>query len=200
MQPPLLTSESGTSEPPDPNVFRTHDLLSAAIYPELKRIAYARMSQERSDHTWQATALINELYLRLLQKPDFAWKDRSHFLLSASQAMRHLLVDHAREKNSEKRGSGWVRTELADADMSAAPSPELILDVDRVLERLARREPRMAQVVELKFFGGLTFAEIGAVVGIDERTAKRDWTLARMWLSNHLREGASNDSGRMGAN
>jgi len=113
MQPPLLTSESGPSEPPDPNVFRTHDLLSAAIYPELKRIAYARMSQERQDHTWQATALINELYLRLLQKPDFAWKDRNHFLLSASQAMRHLLVDHAREKtprsvDPDGSGRNWL--------------------------------------------------------------------------------------------
>lgn len=198
MQPPLLTPDD-PSEPSDQVEFRTDDLLSSAIYPELKRIAYARMSRERPDHTWQATALINELYLRLLQKPDFAWKDRNHFLLSASQAMRHLLVDHAREKQSEKRGFGWIRTEFPDASITVQPGPEQILDVDRVLGQLAGKEPRMARVVELKFFGGLTFEEIGSVLGIDQRTAKRDWTLARMWLSNRLREVASNDSSRMGA-
>ncbi len=197
MIPPLLTPEEGPAS--EPKTFSTEDLLSAAIYPELKRMAYTRMSQERPDHTWQATALINELYLRLLQKPDFSWKDRNHFLLSASKAMRHLLVDHAREKNSKKRGAHWVRTELPEAGVGVDSNPEQILDVDRVLKQLAQKEPRMARVVELKFFGGLTFAEIGSILDIDERTAKRDWTLARMWLSSRLGEGAANDSSRMGA-
>lgn len=175
------------------------DMLSASLYPELKRIARLRMRGERVDHTLQPTALINELYVRLLRNPDFSWKDRHHFLLAASQAMRHMLVDHAREKRSEKRGGSWVRLEMTEAGGIPVPGSEQILEVDAVLVRLAKKEPRMARVVELKFFAGMTFDEIGEVLAIDPRTAKRDWTLARVWLSDHLGGVNSDERGRMGA-
>ena len=154
------------------------------------------MRWERSDHTLQATALINELYLRVLKNPDFVWKDRNHFLLSASQAMRNLLVDHARERKSGKRGGDWIRVEIADVGIMPARDSEQVVEIDRVLRQLAEKEPRMAQVVELKFFAGMTFAEIGDVLGVHQRTAKRDWTLARMWLAEHL--GGSNCDERSG--
>jgi RNA polymerase sigma factor (TIGR02999 family) len=173
-------------------------MLSAAFYPELRKIARLRMRGERTDHTLQTTALINELYVRLLRNPEFAWRDRNHFFLAASQAMRHMLVDHAREKHSEKRGGGWTRLELSEAGCLPAPDAAQILEVDAVLVRLAKKEPRMAQVVELRFFAGMTFDEIGEVLGIDPRTAKRDWTLARVWLSDHLRPSNSDERGGMG--
>jgi RNA polymerase sigma factor (TIGR02999 family) len=183
----------------EPGPIRADDALSAVLYPELKRIAQTRMRKERADHTLQATALINELYLRLLKNPDFVWKDRNHFLLSASQAMRNLLVDHARERRSGKRGGDWIRVEMADVGTMAPRNSEQIVEVDKVLHELAKKEPRMAQVVELKFFAGMTFEEIGDVLGVDQRTAKRDWTLARVWLGEHLGGTNSNERGGMGA-
>jgi RNA polymerase sigma factor (TIGR02999 family) len=174
------------------------DRLASALYPELKRIARAHMRRERPDHTLQATALVNELYLQLLRRSDLAWTDRNHFLLAASQAMHRLLVDYARARGSRKRGGDWSRLELDDlAGSSSAGHAIEILEFDGLLSRLAKQEPRMARVVELKYFGGLTFAEIGAVLGVDERTAKRDWTLARAWLRGQL---GSNDSSGVGEN
>lgn len=189
--------EGDKAEPPGP--VRADDALSAVLYPELKRIAQARMRKERADHTLQATALINELYLRVLKNPDFVWKDRNHFLLSASQAMRNLLVDHARERRSGKRGGDWIRVEMTDAGIMPPRDSDQIVEIDRVLRELAKKEPRMAQVVELKFFAGMTFAEIGDVLGVDQRTAKRDWTLARMWLAEHLGGANSDERDGMGA-
>jgi RNA polymerase sigma factor (TIGR02999 family) len=157
------------------------------------------MRKERADHTLQATALINELYLRVLKNPDFVWKDRNHFLLSASQAMRNLLVDHARERGSGKRGGDWIRVEMADVGIMPPRDSDQIVEIDRVLHELAEKEPRMAQVVELKFFAGMTFAEIGDVLGVDQRTAKRDWTLARIWLAEHLGKSNSDERDGMGA-
>jgi RNA polymerase sigma-70 factor, ECF subfamily len=191
-----ITPGSGENES---NRAFTADVHSASLYSELKRIARLRMRGERSDHTLQPTALINELYVRLMRNPNFCWKDRSHFLLAASQAMRHMLVDHAREKRSEKRGGGWTRLEMTEAGGVPAPDSEQILEVDAVLVRLAKKEPRMARVVELRFFAGMTFDEIGEVLSIDPRTAKRDWTLARVWLSDHLGGANSDERGRMGA-
>jgi RNA polymerase sigma factor (TIGR02999 family) len=111
------------------------------------------------------------------------WTNRSHFLLAASQAMHRLLVDHARARRARKRGGAWRRLPLEDiADQYAGFDSVQVLEVDELLKRLAEDEPRMASVVELKFFGGLTFSEIGGVLAVDERTAKRDWALARVWF------------------
>jgi RNA polymerase sigma factor (TIGR02999 family) len=176
------------------------DLLATELYPELRRIAAARMRRERSDHTLQATALVNELYIQLLRKTGTAWTDRNHFLFAASQAMHRLLVDHARARESQKRGGGWNRLEISDEHGPASEnSTILVLELDELLTSLAKEEPRMASVVELKFFGGLTFSEIGSVLNMDERTAKRDWTLARAWLRGKLnsndRTGVGEDQG-----
>jgi len=185
---------------PNTGSFSGSDLLASGLLPELRRIAKAKMRSERPNHTLQPTELVNELYIRLLRRPDFTWRDREHFLLSASHAMRHFLIDYARERRAAKRGGEFVRLELTETAGIFAPNPDLILDVDVALNRLARTEPRMAQVVELRFFGGLTFEEIGKVLGINERTAKRDWTLARGWLGNNLGRMESDECGRVGEN
>lgn len=174
------------------------DRLARLLYPELKKIARSRLQRERQGHTLQATALVSELYLHLLQKPDVKWTSRNHFLLAASQAMHRLLVDHARARKAQKRGGGINAMELEDSWIAGNGQDVLqVLEVDALLGRLAEREPRMASVVEMKFFGGLTFAEIGSVLGVDERTAKRDWTLARGWLRWQM---GQHDSTGMGEN
>jgi len=166
---------------------RIQERLAARLYPELKRIAAAHMRRERGDHTLQATALVNELYLHMLQRPNVAWTSRNHFLLAASQAMHRLLIDHARGRRAGKRGGSWIRLDIDDPGVKMPdPQPIELLELDELLKRLAGQEPRMARVVELKFFGGLTFKEIGDVLDVDERTAKRDWTLARRWLRGQL--------------
>jgi RNA polymerase sigma factor (TIGR02999 family) len=190
-----VTAQLNQSMRADP---ASRERLASLIYPELKRIASAHMRHERPDHTLQATALVNELYLQLLRRSEVAWTSRNHFLLAASQAMRRLLVDHARAKRSQKRGgaAGWL--ELGSGFEQPIENRTIeVLQLDELITRLADREPRMATVVELKFFGGLTFQEIGAVLGADERTAKRDWTLARAWLRGQL---GSNESDGMGEN
>lgn len=173
----------------------SRDRLADQLYPELKRIARARLRNERSDHTLQPTALVNELYLQLLRRPEVTWTNRKHFLLSASKAMHHLLVDHARAKRAEKRGGGWQPIEIEDPGDKSSDSAIEALELDELMTRLGEKEPRMAEIVELRFFGGLTLAEISEVLGIDERTVKRDWALARAWLRGHL-EG--NEGGRVG--
>jgi RNA polymerase sigma factor (TIGR02999 family) len=174
----------------------SQDRLAAQLYPELKRIARARFRSERSDHTLQPTALVNELYLQLLRRSDVTWTSRKHFLLAASKAMHHLLVDHARAKRAEKRGGSWQPIEIEDpGDKAAEGSTIEALELDGLMAQLAEKEPRMAKIVELRFFGGLTLAEIGEVLGIDERTVKRDWALARAWLRGHLDR---NEGGRVG--
>lgn len=169
-----------------------------SLYPELKRIARQRMSAERDDHTLQPTALINELYLRLLKQPDFVWTDRSHFLIYASCAMRHLLIDYAKQRSAEKRGSALIRVDLGDVvDSLGISNLDNFMDISEALDELAASEPRRARVVELRFFAGLTFVEIGEALGVTDRTAKRDWALAEEWLRQRLGGGKS-ASGRMG--
>jgi RNA polymerase sigma factor (TIGR02999 family) len=177
------------------------DALSSSLldelYPELYRIARTRMAGERADHTLQPTALISELYVRLLRRPDFVWKDRLHFLLYAATAMRNILVDYAKTRNASKRPKSDHRVELTEApDAGEMGSIGDILDVDAALSALSASEPRMAQVVEMRFFGGFEFEEIGRAMGLSGRTVRRDWVLAREWLRNHL-EGGSHDSARV---
>lgn len=171
--------------------------LAGALYPELKRLAAGHMRHERPDHTLQATALVNELYLQLLRRPGATWTSRSHFLQAASQAMHRLLVDHARARKSQKRGGDWFRLSLEDTSEPQHGRKSIeVLELDELLSRLSQLEPRMAKVVELRFFGGLTFVEVAEALGIDERTAKRDWALARVWLRGQL---GSDEGGGVGA-
>jgi RNA polymerase sigma factor (TIGR02999 family) len=160
------------------------DRLFKLMYPELKRMAVAQMARERKDHTLQPTALVNEAFLRL-PPAELSVRDRAHFLAVAANAMRHILVDHARGRLSRKRGNG--RKEPLDERLAYDPQrPEDMVDLDRALERLEAMSPRQARVVEMRFFGGLNEGQIAEVLAVSARTVKRDWRIARAWLYGEL--------------
>lgn len=164
--------------------------LIVLLYPELRRIAEIRMSRERNDHTLQPTALVNEFFLRLARNPNFRWRDRAHFLAVASRAMLRLLIDYARTHNAQSGPGSQIRLQLDDLQLSKPLGVDPV-EIGQLIERLAQREPRMARVVEMHCFGGLTFEEIAAVLNVNEKTAKRDWQLARAWLKGKLRKSRS---------
>jgi RNA polymerase sigma factor (TIGR02999 family) len=150
------------------------------VYPELHRIARKHLYHERPEHSIQATALVNEAYLRLVNIRRVQWKDRAHFLAVGARIMRRILVDYARARPHV------ARTELTE---TLAIAPELDLDLvllDQALQALAEFDPRKAQVVEMKFFGGLTAEEIGAVLNVSPQTVHRDWSLAKAWLVHEM--------------
>jgi RNA polymerase sigma-70 factor (ECF subfamily) len=160
--------------------------LMAIVYTELREIAERHMNRERPDHTLQPTALVHEAFLRLVGGAPGDFRDRTHFLRAASQVMRRVLVDHARARNSAKRG-GALRVTL---DEAIAGHDDRVLDMlvlDDALTRLAAAEPRWAQVVELRFFAGLEVDEVAGLLGTSTATVKRDWQFARAWLSRELR-------------
>jgi RNA polymerase sigma factor (TIGR02999 family) len=168
---------------------RAGERLIDILYRELHAMAERRLAREPAGNTLQPTALVHEAYLRLVGQRRIDWRDRGHFLALAATMMRRVLVDRARARRAAKRGAGDTVITLVDAaNASVDPSAE-VLDVDRALERLAAAYPRHAHVVELRFFGGLELAEIGAVVGVTERTVKRDWAFARAWLMRELGAG-----------
>jgi RNA polymerase sigma factor (TIGR02999 family) len=158
------------------------------VYRELHRIASAYMRRERPDHTLQATALIHEAYLRLAGE-EIDWQNRGHFIGLAAHVMRRVLVDYARQHHAERRAGGFQRVEMDD---NLAISPERldeVLFLDRALQRLKEKNPRQAQVVELRYFGGLSVEQIAAMLEVAPRSVKRDWSLARMFLYSELRPG-----------
>jgi RNA polymerase sigma-70 factor, ECF subfamily len=166
----------------------------ALMYPELKRLAEIHMHRERHDHTLQPTALVNEFFLQMARQQSFRCRNRAHFVAIASRAMRRLLVDYSRAHTADKRGGGAPKVQMDG--MEAVPAKVFdILEINEALDQLAAEEPRMARVVELRCFGGLTYSEIAEVLEVDERTAKRDWQVARAWLFGRLRKGSS-DAGR----
>ncbi len=166
------------------------DQLMPMVVAELRRVAASYLQRERPDHTLQPTALVHELYLRLVDQRRVAWNDRVHFFAAAARTMRHILVDHARGQRSQKRGSGSLTVPLADAaDVSLGPEADL-LALDEALEQLSQREPRQARVVELRFFAGLTLAETAAALGVGDATVSRDWAFAKAWLYRELKGGA----------
>jgi RNA polymerase sigma-70 factor (ECF subfamily) len=161
------------------------DRLLPLVYRELHKLAMAYMRRERPDHTLQPTALINEAYIRLAGE-DVDWTGRDQFIGLAAHVMRQVLVDHARAHNAERRAGGLRRVELAEG---IAVSPEKAGEIewiDEALGRLAVRSKRQAQVVELRYFGGLSVEQAASVLGIAPRSVKRDWSLARMWLSRQM--------------
>ncbi len=160
------------------------------VYDELHRLAAGYMRRERPNHTLQATALVNEAYLKLVQQPSLNWRSRAHFFGVAAQIMRHILVDHARSHGMEKRGGG-MRTVALDQAFIFAPEKSIeLLRLDTSLKRLAELDPRQARVVELRFFGGLTVEEAADVLGLSPKTVKRDWSMAKAWLHGDLKEQA----------
>ena len=172
--------------------------LVTLLYPELKRLAEAHRRRERGEHTLQATALVSEFFVHIAKSPSFLPRTRTQFLIVASVAMRRLLVDYARARRAEKRGGERVRVDIENAEPGEAARFDDILEIDQLLSRLSESDPRLAKIVELRFFGGLTNAEIGLALGVHERTVKRDWQVARAWLYSHLQRHDSDGAGRLG--
>lgn len=162
------------------------DRLADAVYAELRRIAGALMSHERRGHTLQPTVIAGEAYLNLVEQRDRNWQNRSHFFAVAAQAMRRLLVDYGRRRQTQKRGGGVEHLEADPPAADSARSFEELLAVNEVLDRLAAIDQRQARIVELRYFGGLTEDETAEILQISTRTVKRDWTVARAWLYGEL--------------
>lgn len=161
--------------------------LTPLVYEELRRLAHHHMKGQRPDHTLQTTGLVNEAYLRLAdqRKPSFA--NRSHFLAVAAKAMRQILVNYAKASQRQKRGGGASKVELDEAALISPQPARAILDLNEALERLATLDSRKAEVVELKYFGGLKQDEIAEVLKISIVTVRRDWVFSKAWLYTELR-------------
>lgn len=158
----------------------------SAVYDELRAIAQRYLRRERPGHTLQATALVHECLLKLSHSSEGDWENRRHFIRAAARAIRQTLVDHAISRKRIKRGGQWSRTHLDDQTLCTPEPDPLVVAVDEALDRLAELDPRKAQVVELRFFGGLGTDEVGEVLGVSARTVERDWRLARAWLRKEL--------------
>ncbi len=156
------------------------------VYQELKKIAAYKLSLERSNHTLQATALVHEAYLRLIDQHSVDWQNRAHFFAIASEMMRRILVNHAEAHNAQKRGDGKTLISLDDVNDLAADSEVDLIFLDNALNELAEFDAGAAKIVELKFFGGLTNEEAAEVLGVSESTIKREWRMARAWLTTKL--------------
>ena len=160
--------------------------LTPLVYEELRRLAHHFMGGERSDHTLQTTALVNEAYLRLADQTNPSWQNRAHFFALAARAMRQILVNYAKASQSQKRGGGALKVELDEVALISPEQTTEILDVHEALERLATLDSRKAHVVELKYFGGLNHDEIAEVLKISTVTVRRDWVFAKAWLYTEL--------------
>lgn len=161
--------------------------LTPLVYGELRRLAHYYMEGQRPDHTLQTTALVNEVYLRLADQSRPNVSNRSHFFAIAATAMRQILVNHAKAQQRKKRGAGASKVELDEAALISPEQTKTVLDVDEALQRLALLDSRKADVVELKYFGGLDQDEIAAVLKISPVTVRRDWLFAKAWLYTELR-------------
>lgn len=163
------------------------DRLFAVVHPQLRQIAARLLQRERRDHTLEPNAIVNELYVRLLGNQSVDYADRAHFFAVAAQTMRRILIDYARARVTDKRGGEQHRVPLSDDLGAAAPlSSEALLDLNALLAKLEQADPRAAQVVELRFFGGLREEDIAEVLKISVITVKRDWKAARAWLAARL--------------
>jgi RNA polymerase sigma factor (TIGR02999 family) len=152
------------------------------VYQELRRIARGQLRNERNEHTLQPTALVHEAYLKLTKMEEMEWQGRSHFFAVAANLMRRILVDHARGRLAEKRGSGQTMVEFNEAFVAMPGKGRDILALDDALERLSKMNERQGRIVELRFFSGLTEEEAAHVLGLSPRTVKRDWRSAKAWL------------------
>jgi len=152
------------------------------IFQNLHGIAQQRMRRERSGHTLQATALVNEAYMRLIGNREMTWRDRGHFFAAAAEAMRRILIDHARKRNREKRGGGKPMQRLDVVDLAVDNDPETVLAVDDAIEQLAKEDERAAEVVRLRFYAGLSVEQVAEVLDISQRTVMREWSFARARL------------------
>jgi RNA polymerase sigma-70 factor (ECF subfamily) len=164
--------------------------LTPLIYGELHRLAHHRMVGQRSDHTLQTTALVNEAYLRLADQTQVNWQNRVHFFAVAARAMRQILVDYAKSRGAQKRGGGAFKVALDDVALVTPVEAKEIVELHEALDRLAQLDARKAQVVELKYFGGLNYDEIAEALRTSRATIRRDWEFARLWLYTELHKAA----------
>jgi RNA polymerase sigma-70 factor, ECF subfamily len=162
------------------------DSLMPLVYAELRRLAHRYMRRERAGQALQTTALINEAYLRLIQQQHVQWHNRAHFFAIAAQLMRRILVDYARTRARAKRGGGALRVSLNEAAVSSQERGAELIALDDALQRLAVIDPRKSQVVELRFFGGLSIEETAEVLNVTSMTVVRDWKTARAWLRREI--------------
>ena len=182
----MVETGDRTSPPADGTKRDSIDQVLPAVYDELRALAERSLRHERGDHTLQATALVHEAYLRLAKRSDVPWEDRAHFSALAAQAIRRILVDHARHRRRAKRGGQRNKLPL-DAVVTVAPEPGVnLVELDEALTRFSEQEPRKAQVVEMRFFGGMTADETAEVLGVSTRSVERDWRFARVWLFREL--------------
>jgi RNA polymerase sigma factor (TIGR02999 family) len=169
------------------------DEMMPTVYAELHRLARAHLRGERVDHTLQATALVNEAYMRLVDQTRVQWQNRAHFFGTAAQLMRRILVDHTRQRRSAKRGGGATRVELDEAVGVVEARNIDLLALDVALERLEHLDARQSTLVVFRFFGGLTIEEAAEALGVSPATAKREWATAKIWLRRELDGGHTND-------
>lgn len=160
--------------------------LLQVLYEELHQLARARMAAEPPGHTLQATALVHEAYLRLADQKTVVWANRAHFFAAAAEAMRRILIDHARRRRATRHGGGQERVAWEDLSIAAPGNDEEVIAVHEALDRLEQHDSEKAQLVKLKYFAGLTFEEIAEVLGLSVPTVKRHWTYARAWLFREL--------------
>ena len=158
------------------------------VYEELRKLAASRMGAERGDHTLQATALVHEAYLRLVGNRHQEWESRAHFFGAAAEAMRRILVDHARAKAGLKRGGGLRKLPLDVVDLASDDDPEQILALDGAISRLEEKDPNSARVVRLRFYAGLSVEETASALGISPRTVKREWAFAKAFLAREMKK------------
>jgi RNA polymerase sigma-70 factor (ECF subfamily) len=183
----LLGAWSGGDE-------RALEKLIPLVQPELHRLAHHYMSRERAGHTLQTTALLDEAYLLLVDHNKRDWQNRTHFVAAAAQLMRRIMVDHARERHALKRGAGAVKVTLDEAAAVTETRSEDLLALDDAWERLAAQDPRKSQIVELRYFGGLTVEEAAGFLKLSQRTVEREWNMAKAWLYRALSGEEPNES------
>src|SRR5438132_7060941 len=169
------------------------DRLTPLVYEELHRLAHRHMTRERRDHTLQTSALLNEAYLRLIDQRNVHWQNRAHFFSIASRLMRRILVDHARAHKYAKRGGGASRVSLDEAAFVSHERASELVALDDALTSLAAIDQRKCQVVELRFFGGMSVEETAAALGVSPITIKRDWSTAKAWLHRAIEKGVTTE-------
>jgi RNA polymerase sigma factor (TIGR02999 family) len=164
--------------------------LTPLVYQELRGVAHHHLSRQNPGHTLQTTALVNEAYLRLADQTNPRWQNRAHFFAVAARAMRQILVSYARSQQAQKRGGGALKVDLNEAALVSPEQSKEIVDLHEALEQLSALDSRKAQVVELKYFGGLNYEEIAEVLKVSRVTVRRDWEFAKVWLYTELHNNA----------